>query len=288
MQKHTVEKSGIGLRSAHQAEILETKPELGFLEVHSENYFTQKGRGFELLEEAGRHYPISLHGVALSLASDDGLDMTHLQHTKRLMDRLKPDLVSEHLAWNRVDGVYLNDLIPVPYTQETLQVMAAHVNQAQDLWGRQILIENPSVYMEFKASTMPETEFLNRLCVMTGCGLILDVNNVYVSSVNNAFDPKEFIDQVEKKYVGEIHLAGHLRKEIEGQPFLIDTHNDFICAAVWDLYRYTIAQTGRVPTLIEWDSELPSLAELVGEAHKADLICDEAENQTGGIYGSVA
>lgn len=266
--------AGIGLRAEHYRELLAARPAVGFLEVHSENYFGDGGAPLHYLEQARAHYPLSLHGVGLSLGSADPLDRKHVAKLKRLIDHFEPALVSDHLCWCSVGGTFLNDLLPLPYTEEALELFVAHVAQAQDLLGRQLLIENPSSYLTYRHSTIPEPEFLVEVVRRSGCALLLDVNNAYVSSRNHGFDATAYIDAMPTRAVQEIHLAGYTVNVYPEGEVLIDTHNARVHEPVWKLYRYAVARLGRRPTLIEWDTDLPALEVLVEEARLADAIMD--------------
>jgi uncharacterized protein (UPF0276 family) len=253
---------GIGFRQPHYRELLESRPDLDFLEVHSENFFVAGGPARALLERARQLYPVSLHGVGLSLGSADELALDHLAKLKHLVEWVEPALVSEHLSWGRVDGVHFNDLLPLPYTREALDVMSARIARVQDELKRQILIENLSAYVQFRASEMSETAFLAELARRTGCGILLDVNNLYVNAVNFGVEPLPLLAELPRAAVGEIHLAGHLQTE----DCLIDDHGSRVCAAVWELYREALATLGPLPTLIEWDTDVPALEVLLDEA----------------------
>jgi len=267
-------KAGIGLKFSHIAEILETKPQIGWLEVHAENYMGDGGKPVDLLHDIASHFPLSVHGVGLSIGGVDDLDEAHLSRLERLVERVNPGLISEHLAWCAIGGDHFSDLLPLPYTAESLETVSMHVDQVQQRLGRQILIENPSLYVAFKASEMSETDFLNLLVERTGCGLILDVNNVYVSASNLGYDAADYIRNINCSAVGEIHLAGHHLKQLDGRTLLIDDHASRVSDPVWDLYATTLSRTGRVPTLIEWDNDIPDLDVLVDEAIKADAILE--------------
>jgi hypothetical protein len=256
---------GIGLRAPHYRDLLEHRPDVGWLEVHSENYFGAGGQPLHFLERAREHYPVSLHGVGLSLGSADALNRDHLRKLRALADRIEPAMVSEHLCWGAIGGRHLNDLVPLPCTEEALEVVASHIREAQDFLGRQILIENVSSYLQFAHSTIPEWEFLAEAARRGGCGILLDVNNIYVSSVNHGFDASLYLRSVPRELVREIHLAGFDR----GEHCLIDTHGRRVAEPVWALYREALARFGAVPTLIEWDTDLPALEVLVGEARRA-------------------
>jgi uncharacterized protein len=266
---------GIGLRSPHVAEIQSGRHRVGWLEVHAENYMGG-GAVVRTLERVRRDYPLSVHGVGLSLGSADGLDAAHLERLAALVERLEPDLVSEHLSWSVTRGVYLNHLLPLPYTAETLAMVARHVERAQDRLGRRMLIENPSSYLRFHDSPIPEGEFLNALARRTGCGLLCDVNNVYVSCENLGGDAAAYLDAIEPAAVGEIHLAGHAMNDADGQAILIDDHGSRVTDAVWRLYARALARFGPVPTLVEWDTDVPELAVLIEEAAKADVLLSVA------------
>ena len=271
--------SGIGLRSPHVAEILATRPAIGWLEVHAENYMGG-GPAIRGLETIRRDYPVSIHGVGLSLGTAGGLSAAHLERLAALVDRIQPMLVSEHLSWSMTGGVYLNHLLPLPYTEEALGVMCAHVARVQDRLGRRLLVENPSSYARFEHSPIPEAEFLNEVALRSGCGLLCDVNNVYVSCRNLGGDPAEYLERVDPAAVGEIHLAGHAVNEADGLPILIDDHGSRVTEAVWRLYARGLARFGPVPTLVEWDTDIPPLAVLLEEAATAGaMLQDAGENR---------
>ena len=275
-------RAGIGLRHQHYRAIVESKPTVGWLEVHSENYFGG-GRPLAFLEAARADYPVSLHGVGLSLGTDGPLDRTHLARIKALIERIEPCLVSEHVSWSVTGGVYLNDLLPLPYTEESLAVISAHVRETQDFLGRQILVENPSTYLQFTHSTIPEWEYIAAIVARTGCGLLLDVNNVYVSAGNHGFDARGYLDAMPETAVREIHLAGHSLRGLGDVSLRIDDHGSAVCDGVWQLYVEAVARLGPVPTLIEWDSSLPELPVLVAEAEKADRILGTAGEARGAV-----
>lgn len=264
--------AGIGLRALHHREFLERRPAIPWIEVHSENFFADGGRQIEVLDAVRRNYGISLHGVGLSIGSADPLCGEHLQNLKRLVDRVQPALVSEHLSWSSVGGVFSNDLLPMPYTREALAHFSARVSQVQDQLRRQILIENVSSYLRFPEDTMSEWEFLAELAQHSGCGILLDVNNVYVSARNHDFDADAFIAAIPVALVQEIHLAGHTVLSDDDGELLVDSHDAPVADPVWDLYRRTIMRTGPLPTLIEWDSQLPALDRLLAEAQRADAV----------------
>ena len=259
---------GIGLRTPHYQALLAQRPPLAFVEVHSENFFCEGGQPLRYLERFREDYAISTHGVGLSLGSTDPLDATHLKKLKRLVDWLDPMLVSEHLCWVGVNGRFLNDLLPLPYTQEALDHVVSRVQQVQDYLGRQILVENLSSYLEFADSTIPEWEFVSAVAKRGGCRILLDVNNIHVNATNHGFDPIAYINAIEPGSVGEIHLAGF---QDTGE-ILIDTHGSVVSDDVWKLYAHAIRRLGPVPTLIEWDTDIPALDVLLGEADKASRI----------------
>lgn len=261
--------AGVGLRHPHVAEFIEDRPAVGWLEVHSENYLCDGGPRLRQLELIRRDYALSCHGVGLSLGSHDGLDHDHLAHLRALFDRFEPGLVSEHVSWSVADGIYLNDLLPLPYTEEALATVCRNVDQAQDAFGRAILVENPSSYLRFAASTLPEAEFMAEIARHTGSGILLDVNNVYVSAENHGLDPRAYIDTIPADAVGEIHIAGHSRCEVGGAAILIDDHSSAPIDPVWDLLAYALARLGPRPVLVEWDGDIPALPVLLAEATKA-------------------
>ncbi len=272
-------RAGIGLRAEHYTEVLETQPSVGWLEVHPENYFGAGGKPLYFLEQIRPHYPLSLHGVGLSLGSTDPLSTTHLDQLKCLIQRFQPALVSEHLSWGSVGGRYLNDLLPLPYTQESLDHVVTRIGQVQDYLDRQILVENPSSYLEFQESSIPEWDFIVEMARRSGCGLLLDVNNIYVSACNHGFDAYAYLQALPIAPVQEIHLAGFTLNHFEDGQILIDSHNQKVCAEVWDLYKQAIQRFGPKPTLIEWDTDLPPLQTLLDEAQKADAILSKIDVQ---------
>jgi uncharacterized protein (UPF0276 family) len=256
--------------------ILEGRPALGFLEIHAENYMGDGGAPHRWLSALAEHYPLSVHGVGLSLGSDQPLDTTHLDKLAQIVERYRPRLVSEHLAWSVMDGHYLNDLLPIPYDEESLAVVAEHVDQVQERLKRPILVENPAVYVAFD-STLAEPQFLAELVARTGCGLLLDVNNIYVSHRNVGLETELYFDALPRGAVGEIHLAGHHVRQIGTAEIRIDDHGSPVCAEVWDLYRRAVARFGAVPALIERDSDIPPLESLLEEVETANRIRREEE-----------
>jgi uncharacterized protein len=266
--------AGIGLRGPHHARFLHERPPARWLEAHSENYFAPHGVARDALLRLRRDYAVSLHGVGLSLGSAEPLDGEHLERLRALAAALEPGLVSEHLSWGAVGGRHTNDLLPLPYTEEALDHMVARVAYVQDFLRRRILIENVSSYLQFTCSSVPEWEFLVALAERSGCGILLDVNNVYVSAVNHGFDAGEYLAAVPAELVGEIHLAGHSVEHYADEPLLIDTHDAPVHDDVWRLYAATIRRIGAVPTLIEWDASLPSVEALLAEADKAEAVLE--------------
>jgi uncharacterized protein (UPF0276 family) len=264
--------AGIGLRAQHHLPLLAERPRVGWLEAHSENYFAEGGAQRHFLERLREHYPVALHGVGLSLGSVDPLDGEHLARLAALVRVVEPALVSEHASWGSFAGVHYNDLFPLPGTEEALRHLASRVRQVQDVLGRRILIENVSSYLQFEGGALPEWEFLAGLVAESGCGLLLDVNNVYVSACNHGFDPLRYLEALPRRAVGEIHLAGHARVVRGGREILIDDHGSAVCDAVWRLYAAAVARFGDVPTLVEWDTDVPPLATLVAEATRADAV----------------
>jgi hypothetical protein len=265
--------SGIGLRSPHVAEILSTRPALGWLEVHAENYMGG-GPAVRALERLRRDYPVSVHGVGLSLGTAGGLDLAHLERLAALVGRIEPALVSEHLSWSVSGGAYLNHLLPLPYDDETLALVSEHVARVQDRLGRQLLVENPSSYLRFHHGRTAEPAFLGELARRTGCGLLCDVNNVYVSCRNFGEAPERYLDALDGASIGEIHLAGHAVNDADGRPVLIDDHGSRVAPAVWSLYARALARFGPVPTLVEWDTDVPPLGVLLDEAAKAATLLE--------------
>jgi uncharacterized protein len=273
--------AGIGLRTPHMRDIMTWGPSVGWLEVHAENYMS-RGTASAALDKIRTNYPISLHGVGLSLGSAEGISLQHLSRLKEACGRIEPAMVSEHLSWSIGDGIYLNDLLPLPHDEEALSIVATNIQRTQDALKRSILIENLATYVGFARSTMSEPEFLAELVKRTGCGLLLDINNVFVSAQNVGFDAQTYIDALPAEAIGEIHLAGHVENETSDGPVLIDNHGSRVASEVWSLYAAAIARIGRRPTLIEWDSALPSLNTLLGEAMWADLLAGSMINGAGG------
>ncbi|MEM9012066.1 MAG: DUF692 domain-containing protein [Pseudomonadota bacterium] len=261
---------GVGYKAEHFADITADPGVVEWLEIHAENYMGQGGRPIAQLRALAETFPISVHGVGLSIGGEGRLDPEHLARLKTLCGWVEPASFSEHLAWSTHDTAFLNDLLPLPYTEVTLARVADHIDEVQEVVGRRMLLENPSSYLSFDESTFAETDFLRELTRRTGCGLLLDVNNVFVSATNLKTDPISYIDAFPLDQVGEIHLGGHDEDEDEhGAPLLIDSHGREVADPVWELYAYTIKQSGPRPTLIEWDNDVPTWSVLEAEAARA-------------------
>ncbi|HEY2210882.1 MAG TPA: DUF692 domain-containing protein [Bradyrhizobium sp.] len=269
--------TGVGFKPAHFRDILAAPQPLGFFEVHAENYMGAGGPPHAQLSALRERYALSVHGVGLSIGSMGPLDRDHLMRLKMLCERYVPESFSEHLAWSSHNDVYLNDLLPLPYTQQTLARVAEHIDEVQTALGRQMLLENPSTYIDFSESTIPEVDFLTELSKRTGCGLLLDINNVFVSAKNHGTQPLTYLDSFPFDQVKEIHLGGHA-EEVDDvdAPLLIDTHGSPIAEEVWTLYAHVIARTGALPTLIEWDNDVPDWPTLLAEAVAAQNILSDA------------
>ena len=270
--------AGVGLRLAHLAEVAASRPAAPWLETHPENFLANP-HATELLIDIARDIPISVHTVGVSVGSANGIDRTHLDRVRTLIERIDPILVSGHLAWSTHAGEYLNDLLPLPYDDETLTLVARHIEQVQDSMGRRYLIENPSSYLGFAGSTMTEPQFLAELTDRTGCGLLCDVSNIHLSGHNMGFDPYRYVEALPANAIGEFHLGGFTVEADEstlGSELLIDTHSEQIAAPAWKLYHHAVRQLGPKPTIIEWDSELPPFATLLAEAATADTVADGA------------
>jgi uncharacterized protein len=263
--------AGIGLRAPHVAKVRDERPAVGWFEVHSENYFVDGGPALASLDAIRADYPIALHGVGLSLGSADPLDGEHLRRLKRLAARVQPAAVSEHLCWGRIDGRHLNDLLPLPFTEEALSLVCDRVDAVQGALGCPLLVENISAYVRFESDAMAEWDFVAEVARRTGCKLLYDVNNVYVNAVNHGFDPLDYLVAIPREAVAEIHLAGF----DDTGSCLIDTHGARVAAPVWALYRATIQRFGAKPTLIEWDTDIPAFEVLQEEAAIAQSVLEE-------------
>ena len=265
-------RAGIGLRFQHHQPVLDTRPDVAWMEVHTENYMGG-GTPLKYLDAIRRDTPISLHGVGLSLGSAEGVDPAHLERIRKVAERVEPGLMSEHIAWNLVGGTYLADLLPLPMTEEALDVVCRHVEQTQSYLKRRILVENPSTYVAFGDSVIPEWEFMAAVAARTGCGILCDVNNICVSAHNHGWDASAYLAALPPEAVGEIHLAGHsIRTFADGSSLRIDDHGSKVTKEVWTLYRQAVARFGAVPTLIEWDNEIPPLDVLLDEAQHAEQV----------------
>lgn len=269
-------RAGIGLRAPHHREVLQRPPDVGWFEAHSENYFADGGAALAALQRVREQYPVALHGVGLALGSADLLDREHLRKLARLVARIEPWAVSEHVCWGHVGGRHTNDLLPMPRTHESLRHLAARVGEMQDALGRQVLLENVSSYLEFTDAEFTEAGYLAALVAESGCALLLDVNNVYVNARNHGFDAADYFAGLPVAAVHEIHLAGHEVAHIDGHDIRIDTHDAPVCDEVWALYDTALRRFGRVPTLIEWDAALPPIDTLTAEARRADMIAANA------------
>lgn len=265
-------RTGISLKPKYYEEILRAHPAVGFFEIHAENYLSEGGPVPHFLERIRAHYPITVHGVGLSLGGETPLNLEHLDRVARLVERVEPEVFSEHLAWSSHQGTFFNDLLPVPYTNATLTQLCRHVDQVQERLQRRILIENPSTYFRFQASVLEEVEFIRELTQRTGCGLLLDVNNVEVSCFNHEASPYLYLDQFPMDAVAQIHIAGHTLDEHAVPPLKIDSHDAPVTTEVWGLYRHALELIGDCPTLIERDGNLPELTQLISEAHYADSL----------------
>ena len=264
-------RAGLGLKPEHYGEILSGRPDIGFFEVHAENYMGEGGPPHRYLSTISERYPLSLHGVGLSIGGSRDLDKAHLARLKRLIERYRPASFSEHLAWSTHDSSYLNDLLPLPYTVETLNRICDHVDEVQETLGTRMLLENPSTYLLFEESTIDEIDFLQAISERTGCGLLLDVNNVMVSAINHRLDPYDYIGRFPVERVGEIHLAGYDETADEaGERLAIDAHASTVRDDVFALYKFTLGRTGPSPTLVEWDNDVPDFPTLWVEAERVD------------------
>ena len=272
-------KAGIGLRFQHHQSVIDTQPDVAWMEVHTENYMGG-GTPLRYLDAIRRDVPMSLHGVGLSLGSAEGLDPGHLERTRLVAERIEPGLMSEHIAWSVVDGAYLADLLPLPMTEEALDVVCRHVDQMQLYLKRRILVENPSTYLRFRHSTIPEWEFMAAVAARTGCGILCDVNNIYVSAQNHGWNTSAYLAGLPPAAIGEIHLAGHaVRQLADGRTLRIDDHASGVIPEVWTLYQGALARFGPVPTLIEWANNVPPLETLLKEARHAQALIADAENK---------
>ena len=267
--------AGASFKPEHLPSILADRDRRGFFEVHAENYMGAGGPPHRSLEIIRREYPVSLHGVCMSIGGPEALDKAHLERFRRLVERYEPALVSEHLAWSTHKTAYFNDLLPLPYNAATIARVCTHIDEVQEAIRRPILLENPSTYLAFRDSTVSETDFIRTIAKRTGCGLLLDVNNVFVSATNLGFSAMDYLSDFPLSHVGEIHLAGHAEQsDDEGEPLLVDSHDAPVADGVWELYEIALSRAGAIPTLIEWDSNLPEWPILKAEAAAAQAILD--------------
>ena len=277
-------RAGLGFKPAHFHDIMAAPGAVGFYEVHAENYMGAGGAPHAMLSALAADHALSIHGVGLSIGGAGGLDRAHLERVRQLVDRYQPASFSEHLAWSSHGAAWLNDLLPLPYTDATLATVCAHVDQLQEALGRRILLENPATYVTFDSSHWPETAFLAEIARRTGCGLLLDVNNVFVSASNHRFDPRAYLADFPLTQVGEIHLAGHGTEDLPSGVLLIDSHGAPVADPVWALYAEVLARCGPIPTLIEWDNDLPDFATLLAEAARAAALLEQ--NQRAGCHAA--
>ncbi len=268
---------GVGFKPEHFHDIRKNTGSVGFFEVHAENYMGDGGLPHAQLTALRETHAISIHGVGLSIGGAIGLDTDHLARLKRLCDRYQPESFSEHLAWSSHGTGFLNDLLPLPYTDETLAIVVGHIDEVQNALGRRMLLENPSTYVLFEQSTIDEVDFLTEIARRSGCGLLLDVNNVFVSATNHGFDARTYIDRFPLQHVGEIHLGGHAVEEWPSGPLLIDAHGCNVADPVWQLYTHVLERTGPVPTLVEWDNDVPVWPVLAAEAERAARLLQASE-----------
>ena len=273
-------RAGLCLKPQHYDVILRDQPDVGWFEVHAENYLGAGGAPLHYLEKIRQNYPLSIHGVGLSIGSENGLDANHLDRVAHLVDRFQPESFSEHLAWSTHDNQFLSDLLPVPYNRQTEDTVCNHIDQVQTRLGQRMLLENPSNYLSLADSELPESEFITNVIRRTGCGLLLDVNNVYVSAHNCDYSAAQYIEKLPLQEVGEIHLAGHsVDTTVDSEPLLIDAHDREVCDAVWKLFALTVSLTGAVPSLIEWDTEVPEWDIFIAELNRADELLQEPTTQ---------
>lgn len=274
--------SGIGLKAQHYSALLSQPKRVGWLELHPENYMGEGGPPHRYLTALREHYPLSMHGVGMSLGTANGVDEKHLQRLKKLVDRYQPESVSEHLSWSHWNSIYLNDLLPLPYTKESLNVICANIDHVQSVLGRRILIENPSTYIDFAQSDFNETDFFREIIQRCDCRVLLDINNVYVSANNNGFDAQQYLENFPRQYVEELHLAGHSEQLLSNQQRLcIDDHGSKVRDEVWELYKHFFEYEQRpIATLIEWDTDIPDIDTLISESEKALEIMHSVLTQT--------
>lgn len=274
-------RAGLCLKPQHYDAILKELPDVGWFEIHAENYLGAGGAPLHYLEKIRQHYPLSIHGVGLSIGSEAGLDKNHLDRVASLVDRFQPESFSEHLAWSSHENQFLSDLLPLPYNQKTEDMVCSHIDQVQTRLGQQMLLENPSNYLRLSDSVHSESDFIANVIKRTGCGLLLDVNNVYVSAHNCGYSAAQYIEKLPLPAIGEIHLAGHsVDTTVAAEPLLIDAHDREVCDAVWELYAHTVSLIGAVPSLIEWDADVPEWQVFVAEVNRAEALLQESTTLT--------
>lgn len=279
-------KAGLCLKPQHYSAILSDQPNVAWFEVHAENYLGAGGVPLHYLQKIRQDYPLSIHGVGLSIGAADGLDANHLRRVANLVKRFQPESFSEHLAWSTHDSQFFNDLLPMPYNRATEDLVCQHIDQIQSLLDRQMLLENPSNYLALEDTVYAEQEFISNVVKRTGCALLLDVNNVYISACNCGYSAQQYIEQLPLHAVGEIHLAGHsVDATVEFEPLLIDAHDREVCDEVWSLFADTIALTGAKPALIEWDTDVPEWAVFMDELHRADRVMQESVGTVRTVVG---
>lgn len=268
MEKPLIKNVGISLKENHYQDILGSRPNIPWFEIISENFMFNNDSNLEYLLAIKQNYPITMHGIGMSIGSADGVSLEYLQELKKLIDTISPAWVSDHLSWSNYSNKFTNELLPLPFTQETVEVVSDNIKFAQDYLGLQLIFENPSSYLRYSVDEMSEWEFINKIVDKSECKILLDINNIYVNSYNHTFNPKEFIDNISKDIVKEFHLSGHLNKGTH----LFDDHGSEVCDEVWELYKYALNHFGNVPTLIEWDNDVPTLDILMNEAKKAQRL----------------
>lgn len=267
----TIQSVGLGFRACHYADIIENLPPIPWFEIITENYLGKEGFALQQLSTLRKHYPLVFHGVGMSLGSTDTLNLAYLQQLKKMIAEIKPAYISEHLCWTSVHGQYFHELLPLPYTQETINHVSDRIKKVQDFLGQAILIENVSSYLSYHSSSMPEWEFINTIAEQAQCFILLDLNNIYVNAYNHGFDAEYYLSQINPQYVKQFHLAGFL----DCKTHYLDDHGSAVCDAVWNLYQFALKKMGAVPSLIEWDNNIPAFNHLHQEAKKAQLYMDK-------------
>ena len=268
INQHLIKNVGISLKEDHYQDILGSRPNIPWFEIISENFMFNNDSNLEYLLAIKQNYPITMHGIGMSIGSADGVSIEYLEELKKLIDTISPAWVSDHLSWSNYSNKFTNELLPLPFTNETVEVVSDNIKLAQDYLGLQLIFENPSSYLRYSADEMSEWEFINKIADKSECKILLDINNIYVNSYNHTFNPKEFIDNISKDIVKQFHLSGHLNKGTH----LFDDHGSEVCDEVWELYKYALNHFGNIPTLIEWDNDVPPLNVLMDEAKKAQRL----------------